>query len=153
MGRKLTSKTVKLIYRNEVLQIRRDGEWMGLSSLANIFNCPVVSVCPEYGANNTRQDLYRIFYPFKDWGDARPVYIMWTNINGIATERDFSLNQFTPMLPFVNEEFQISDSEPDDMYSLVGKLLDDWTMDDIDLRYKLHVLKYIIRYKLKILLS
>ena len=96
------------------------GLWQ-MASLANVFKCPVVSVCPRYGTNNTRIDMHRVFYPFHDFVEKQPVFVMWTAINGIPTERDFVLNHFTALMPF-DEEFYISDSVNS---PIANSLLDD----------------------------
>ena len=66
-GGRLNSRSIRSIYRKEVLEIMESGKWMGmwqLASIANIFNRPVVSVCPTFGTLNTRYDMHRVFFPF-----------------------------------------------------------------------------------------
>ena len=65
MGReRLNKQSIKKLYEKEVLEMRKNGKYMGmwqLACLANIMSCPLVSVCPTYGTNTVHNDIHRVF--------------------------------------------------------------------------------------------
>ena len=73
---------VKKIYMKEVLDICKDGAFMGvwqLFQLANVLNCPIRSVYPNGGNANIRLDLNRIMWCIDSNANNRdPFVLMWT---------------------------------------------------------------------------
>ena len=73
---------VQKIYMKEVLDICKDGAFMGvwqLFQLANVLHCPVRSVYPEGGNANIRLDLNQVMWCINEnFNSTDPFVVMWT---------------------------------------------------------------------------
>ena len=97
---------VKKIYIKEVLDIYKDGAFMGvwqLFQVANVLNCPIRSVYPDGGNANIRLDLNRIMWCIDSNANNRdPFVLMWTPMQ-VGNGRPC---HFVPLLKVVRHFFQ-----------------------------------------------
>lgn len=78
-AQKLSGVAVQRIFRAEVLDLCRSGQYMGawqMAALANVLKTEVVSVYPMYGGKTMRNNLHRRFPPFRasELDKAKKVY-------------------------------------------------------------------------------
>ena len=79
---------VKNIYETEMMQLRLDGNFMGMWQLwaaCNIIGRPIRSVFPERGSYSFRSDFNRLCVPlYKHCRNCLPLNILWTpmRVNG-----------------------------------------------------------------------
>ena len=70
------------LYKQEVLDIYKDGAFMGIwqiFQIANVVKRPIRSLHPNIGNPNVREDLHRTVYCIDNTCNVRtPLYIMWT---------------------------------------------------------------------------
>ena len=90
------------LYKEEVLDICKDGAFMGIwqiFQIANVINRPVCSVHPNIGNPNVREDLHRTVYCIDDRYNQHPALnIMWTPMQVKAGQRPC---HFVPLLQVV----------------------------------------------------
>ena len=94
---------VRAIYVQELMDIRKDGAYMGiwqLFQLANVLENPVCSVYPDGGNMNIRGDLNcKIFYKNETANSKQPINLMWTPMQ-VGNGRPC---HFIPLLKVVRE--------------------------------------------------
>ena len=87
------------LYKEEVLDICKDGTFMGIwqiFQLANVIKWPICSVHPNIGNPNVRKDLHRTVYCIDNTYNAQsPLHIMWTPMQVNAGQRPC---HFVPLL-------------------------------------------------------
>ena len=70
------------LYEQEVLDICKDGAFMGIWQIfqvSNVIKCPVMSIHPNIGNPNIREDLNRtVFCINNEFNIRKPVKLMWT---------------------------------------------------------------------------
>ena len=90
------------LYKEEVLDICKDGALMGIwqiFQIANVINRPVCSVHPNIGNPNVREDLHRTVYCIDDTYNQCPALnIMWTPMQVNAGQQPC---HFVPLLQVV----------------------------------------------------
>ena len=106
-GRRLNKNAIRDIYRNEVMQIRRNREYMGIwqfHALASVLNSPIQSVYPQRGNPVVRKDLHRLIMPCQDNAPQKmSVHIMWTSTRTDMNFEYWVPNHFVPLLPIGND--------------------------------------------------
>ena len=104
-GNDLTEEEVRVIYRNELHQVMKPHEFMGvwqIFALASVLKHPIFSVYPEKGNRSVRQDLHRLILPRETSKSTHlPVYVMWTSSREDMTEEYWTPNHFVVILPTV----------------------------------------------------
>ena len=90
------------LYKEEVLDICKDGTFMGIwqiFQIANVIKQPICSVHPNIGNPNVRKDLHRTVYCIDNTYNAEsPLHIMWTPMQVNAGQRSC---HFVPLLRVV----------------------------------------------------
>ena len=90
------------LYKEEVLDICKDGTFMGIwqiFQIANVIKQPICSVHPNIGNPNVRKDLHRTVYCIDNTHNAQsPLHIMWTLMQVNAGQRPC---YFVPLLRVV----------------------------------------------------
>ena len=91
------------LYKEEVLDICKDGTFMGIwqiFQIANVIKRPICSVHPNIGNPNVRKDLHRTVYCIDNTYNAQsPLHIMWTPMQVNAGQRPC---HFVPLLRVVH---------------------------------------------------
>jgi hypothetical protein len=104
-GNVLTEEEVQVVYRNELHQVMKPNEFMGLwqiFALASVLKHPIFSVYPEKGNRSVRQDLHRLILPRETIKSTPlPVFVMWTSAREDMTEEYWTPNHFVVILPTV----------------------------------------------------
>ena len=92
------------IYKKEVMDIRKDGAFMGIWQIfqaANVVKQPIHSVFPNIGNENVVKDLNRTVYCIDNANNIKPaIYIMWTPMQ-VKNSRPC---HFVPLLQVVRNE-------------------------------------------------
>ena len=90
------------LYKEEVLDICKDGAFMGIWQIfwiVNVIKQPICSVHPNIGNPNAREDLHRTVYCIDNTYNAQsPLHIMWTPMQVNAGQRPC---HFVPLLRVV----------------------------------------------------
>ena len=90
------------LYKEEVLDICKDGTFMGIwqiFQIANVIKWPICSVHLNIGNPNVRKDLHRTVYCIDNTYNAQsPLNIMWTPMQVNAGQRPC---HFVPLLRVV----------------------------------------------------
>ena len=92
------------IYKKEVMDIRKDGAFMGIWQIfqaANVVKRPIRSVFPNIGNENVVKDLNRTVYCIDNANNMKPaINIMWTPMQ-VKNSRPC---HFVPLLQVVRNE-------------------------------------------------
>ena len=79
------------LYKEELLDICKDGAFMGIwqiFQIANVIARPITSVHPNIGNPNVRSDLHRTVYCIDNaYNQHSPLHIMWTPMQVTAGQR------------------------------------------------------------------
>ena len=91
------------LYKEEVLDICKDGAFMGIWQIfqkANVIYRPVCPVHPNIGNPNVRADLHRTVYCIDNtYNQQNPLHLMWTPMQVNAGQRPC---HFVPLLKVVH---------------------------------------------------
>ena len=92
------------LYKQEVLDICKDGAFMGIwqiCQIANVVKRPIHSVHPNIGNPNVREDLHRTVYCIDNTCNVQtPLHIMWTPMQVNAGQHPC---HFVPLLTVVRK--------------------------------------------------
>ena len=91
------------LYKEEVLDICKDGAFVGIwqiFQIANVIKWPICSVHPNIGNPNATEDLHKTVYCIDNTYNAQsPLHIMWTLMQVNAGQRPC---HFVPLLRLVH---------------------------------------------------
>ena len=93
----LTKASIQEIYRQEIHDILREGEFMGvwqLMALASVLRCPIFSVYPAKGCPGVRDDLHRLIMP-RELITTVPSFILWSCTRDDLPEQYWTPNHFS----------------------------------------------------------
>jgi hypothetical protein len=102
-GQFLDEDTVNEIYQQEIHQVLRPQEFMGvwqLFALSSVLSIPIVSIYPNKSPS-VRKDLHRIILPRSQSSSLlnKPAYIMWSSARKDMQDAFWVPNHFCPVLP------------------------------------------------------
>ena len=99
MGR-ITRKEVREVYRKELLNISRVGEFMGIwqfHQACEVLKRPLGTIYPQGTSPHIRNDLNRIILPInRKYDNLTPVYVMWTPLH--LHLKPYDVKHFVPLL-------------------------------------------------------
>ena len=99
MGR-ITRKEVREVYRKELLNISKVGEFMGIwqfHQACEVLKRPLGTIYPQGTTPHIRNDLNRIILPInRKYDNLTSVHVMWTPLH--LHSKPYDVKHFVPLL-------------------------------------------------------
>jgi len=108
-GAKLNEEVIRKVYRAEMMEVRRNGTYMGIWQIiqaANFMQRSLFIVYPLLGyADNVRRDMHRLIRPYGSNDTGKPLCgIMWSHAAMWEGAQQPVPDHFVPLVPVNQEE-------------------------------------------------